>query len=449
MRNFILLIATLGLVTACGGAGGGGGGKPVMVGKKRIVGEYCYMNRSGGTWSFDFRGDGKIIFHRDKDRVLTAIVDGNEIETFENERDFWDFEYRESDDALLSYQLDYNEVFKKETCGDSEFKKTWAANAKASAEAEKKQKAAAEAARIEAARPPPPLVMPASWWPKEWDTKAHPMGRSESTGDKKQLQASRQELIQKLPTYFYMMGNDSLLDEGMQPLWIWWAAIKDCKKAEQIVSDLTTEFGDRQRGASELKAAYDGFKAWAKTQPNEVTLYFKAELSDWNQSTGAFSYGTTHAAVLHDPSKIDLPGRGQNMRGASVSIGTYGEQANALSFIMAHSTRVECSTEDGKSYFTHEPGVTWVLRFGTPKPGWGNSASFSNAPKLPQVVMDRETAAAFAQSNADRSVQVALTVAMGEGSWTGDNGRSVDRPGVLKSAVVTDPAGKVLAKADY
>ena len=452
MRNSIIALASLGLLSACGvGDGGGGGGKPIVIDKKRIPGEYCYMSRDGGTWSFDFRGDGKIIFNREKDRVLTALADGNEIETFENDHGFWDFEYRASDDALLSWQFTSygNEVFKKETCGTSEFKKTFADNVKAEAQAKKEHEARVEAARIEAERPPPPLVMPVRWRPKEWDTRAHPMGRSEATGDKKQLQASRQALIQKLPTYFYFMGNDTLLDENMQPIWIWWAAIKDCKKAEQIVTDLTTEFGDRERGSAELKAAYDGFKAWAKTQPNEATIYFKATLSDWNQNTGAFNYGDTSPAVLHDPSKLELPGRSDSLKGASVSIASYGAEANSLSSIMAHSTRIDCSTEDGKSYFEHQPNVTWVLRFGTPKAGWGNSASFSNAPKLPLVTMDRETAATFAQGNATREVQVAVTVAIGEGSWTSNNGRTMDRPGVLKAAVVTDPAGKVLAKAEY
>src|SRR3546814_2524739 len=69
--------------------------------------------------------------------------------------------------------------------------------------------------------------------------------------------------------------------------------------------DLAGEFGDRARGKAALTQARNELKAWAATQPRDMTLYFTANLSHWNAADGSFPLPTPAVATTLTPQDLE------------------------------------------------------------------------------------------------------------------------------------------------
>src|SRR3546814_20812292 len=99
-------------------------------------------------------------------------------------------------------------------------------------------------------------------------------------------------MVAVTPFILWAVANDTLVTEAFEPIWVWYTAIRSCERGIQMSEDLAGEFGDRARGKAALTQARNELKAWAATQPRDMTLYFNAKNGQWNAAECSFQSQT-------------------------------------------------------------------------------------------------------------------------------------------------------------
>lgn len=282
--------------------------------------------------------------------------------------------------------------------------------------------------------------------PKGWDEKGFLSASGKDIPEGQRIALKVQEAEASVPYMLYMFANDAGLDEQMEPVWAYWQAIRSCEKAEQLVDDLTSEFGDRTRGKAGIAAARKDFLDWAATQPKEITFNTWVTLGAWNQADGTFpvqNYGNVSTIDIEEAKKLHP----DFLDAIAPSIGTYASlriDPNLIPFW--------CPSKDGKSllrYDTQQHG--WRMQLGAydKKRSLPGVPNFSGFPGWPELKMDRDAAKAFSEANPTRRVHITFTVDMDTTPIGHSGGYVVNLVAHMKSASITDPSGKVLATRTY
>jgi len=290
------------------------------------------------------------------------------------------------------------------------------------------------------------LMMPPAWFPKDWDKGAY---RGAEPGIAPDLRRRlRQELMLTEPFLLWAAAHDQGIDEKFEPAWVWWTALRSCARGIQMSEDLGGEFGDRERGRASLTVARDELKAFAAAQPADITMYFAAQLGQWNAQTGSFALGGLGRAYTINALEVEKS-VDELFRGGS-KVELYADaNGQALSGIFAYGTGLQCVAADGGSYYRLGPQRNWQVVFGDVEAGMGGLLYQKSRPILPAVSMTREEAAAFAARNAERKVMVAVTFGPHPRGLPGTANVS-QVWAVLRRAEITDAlGGAVLATRTY
>lgn len=298
------------------------------------------------------------------------------------------------------------------------------------------------------------MLAPPSWMPQDWDPNAF-RGDAYSSHDfslqPELVETLRQEMQLTTPFTLWAVAHDTLIDERFEPVWVWWTALRSCTRGIAMNDDLAGEFGDRARGQAALTTAREELKAFAASQPAEITLHFMVQLGKWNDRTGNFPLAT---AVWHGATNIDAREVARKVEqlspaGATVSMGSDSDGNWNLREIQAPISDVSCVTSDGQKLYRFSRQSQWYAVFGDAERGMGGLVNYRSHANVPAPHMDREQAAAFSQRNPDRSAMVSLSFMPGEGGFVVGSSQSAVRA-VLKKAVVTDAVdGTVLATRTY
>lgn len=293
-----------------------------------------------------------------------------------------------------------------------------------------------------------PLIPSPSWMPADWDQKVFPGAERLGLQPAEDIRKWRQQMIQTVPITLWAVANDTLVDEKFEPIWVWWTALRSCQKGIQMTDDLAGEFGDRERGKAALTTARAELKAWAATQPKDMTMNFTAELGQWNDATGAFMMQNLSNATTLKPK--DVEAIDPYFFGANVELWSdvkAGRQA--INHFQASLLAPECVSADGKMVYKFEKMSQWWVVFGDVDRGMGGLPLYKSRELLPGIVMTREAAAAFAQRNAKRKVEVAVTFEPVGSSFV----KGIDQSAIrakFKQVTVTDALdGSVLATQTY
>ncbi|MBC9030806.1 hypothetical protein IAG41_00220 [Sphingomonas sp. JC676] len=252
----------------------------------------------------------------------------------------------------------------------------------------------------------PALVMPPSWMPADWDRNVYP--GSGGPLDAAGVLRARQNQLATIPFTLWAVAHDTLVTEAFQPIWVWYTAIRSCDRGIQMSDDLAGEFGDRERGKAALTQARTALRAWAATQPPEMTLYFPATLGPWDAASGAFQLQQWGIATTLKPK--DLTFMGPYLDGARVEFWT-DRSGQAINHFQAALGVPECPTKDKTKVYKFERMSQWWVVFGDVDRGMGGLPNYKSREMLPPISMTRDAAAAFAQRNPQRKVVVAVTFA--------------------------------------
>lgn len=250
------------------------------------------------------------------------------------------------------------------------------------------------------------LVMPPSWMPADWDREVYPGSGGGLDADG--ILAARQNMLATVPFTLWAVANDTLVDEKFEPIWGWYTAIRSCERGIQMNEDLAGEFGNRERGKAALVQARSELKAWAAKQPREMTLYFTANLGQWNEANGAFPLQQLGRATTLKPK--DVARFQPFLDGANVELWG-GAGGQAINHFQASLTAPQCKSADGSKIYKFERMSQWWVVFGDVDRGMGGLANYKSREMLPAISMTREQAAALAQRNPERKVEVAVTFA--------------------------------------
>lgn len=183
--------------------------------------------------------------------------------------------------------------------------------------------------------------------------------------------------------------------------WLNYTLVRDCARAGKAIENLRSEFGDRAEGAKTLSDAELEFRAWSKTQPQELTMFATGQLGDYSQEKGQF------AIRPHWPSLWIAPSQ-QTPADARLNLIAGGSGGAASSAILKsiqggdRATKVACRTSDGKELAISFTEIS--LKVNTLANG-----KFSSGFTLPPVAMSLEKAKAMVGSGNSRAVRVALT----------------------------------------
>jgi hypothetical protein len=285
---------------------------------------------------------------------------------------------------------------------------------------------------------------PTAWFPPNWDQRASQAGAQATDADRTN---ATQQMYSVVPLQLFILGNDTELDENFQPAWVWWTALRSCEKGVQLVEDLSGEFGDRARGAASLTAAKNELRQYAATQPQEITLRFVAVLGQWDPNTGLFPISSVDVVSGVDPVKAEEALKGDSLQGGSVSIGN-NDEGSFLNSITMRDYRFNCPGKAENTTQSFSLQINASINFGTPVTQYGQ-IRFVEPPKLPPLHMERDAAAAFAQSNAERKVLVTVTTAATRPSYV-RYGSQLIIPGSLRKVVITNASNNtVIAQQDY
>lgn len=290
----------------------------------------------------------------------------------------------------------------------------------------------------------PELVMPPSWMPSDWDRNAYPQA-GETGMDAQNIRRARQQMLATVPFTLWAISHDTLVNETNQPVWTWYTAIRSCERGIRMTEDLTGEFSNRQRGEAAIAQARADLRAWATTQPREMTLYFTARLGQWEEETGAFPLQQAGKATTLRPKDI---ARVHDLHdGATVELGT--ERAGqSISHFQASLVPAQCAAPGGRLHRFERLSQWWVV-FGDADRGTAGLVNYRSRAYLPPIAMSRDAAAALAQRNPQRAVEVAVTFEPVGSSFV----KGIDQSAIrarFRQVTVTDALdGSVLVSRTY
>lgn len=288
------------------------------------------------------------------------------------------------------------------------------------------------------------LVVPANWMPEDWDPNVYPGAGGPL--DAEAVLKFRQNMLATVPFTLWAVSNDTLVTEAFEPIWVWYTAIRSCERGIQMSEDLAGEFGDRARGEAALTQARNALKTWAATQPREMTLHFTANLGQWNEASGAFPLQNTGKATTLKPK--DLARIDRFVDGANVQLWT-DRTGQAINHFQASLAAPQCASADGTKVYKFERMSQWWVVFGDVDRGMGGLANYRSREMLPPIRMTREAAAALAQRNPERKVEVAVMFAPVGSSFVKGTDQSAIRAR-LRQVTVTDALdGSTLVTAGY
>lgn len=295
------------------------------------------------------------------------------------------------------------------------------------------------------AAPNDPLVMPSSWMPADWDQRVYL--DADPKIDPTNLRNFRQNTLMVTPLPLWAVANyNSGWVEGSVNVFTWTAAIRSCDRGGQIVDDLSGEFGDRNRGQAALAQAQKDFKAWAATQPKDITVYFNAKLGQWNQNNGTFRLQETSMVTTLPPKQIERDGF--IWHGGNVEF-WHDQAGQAINHFQSSLAEPSCISRDGLTRYKFPRLSQWWIVFGDAYVGFGGITSYRSRAYLPPIAMSREAAAAFAQRNPQRKVEVAVTILPGGTSFNNGRNQYFVRA-KYKQVVVTDALnGAALVSKTY
>ncbi len=284
--------------------------------------------------------------------------------------------------------------------------------------------------------------------PADWDQNVFWGAEHVATQPAADILKWRQNMILTVPYTLWAVANDTLVDEKFEPIWVWYTALRSCQKGIQMSEDLAGEFGDRERGKAALTTARNELKAWAATQPAEITLHFTARLGQWNDKTGAFMMqDLSRATTLRtkDAESVD-----PHFDGATVELGSDFQQGlQAINHFQASLLAPDCVSADGTQVYTFQKQSQWWVTFGDVDRGAGGLANYKSRAFLPKISMTREAAAAFAQRNSERKVEVSVTFAPAGSSFVKGVDQSAIRARYTKVTIADALNGSVLAEQSY
>lgn len=292
------------------------------------------------------------------------------------------------------------------------------------------------------------LLKSPSWMPADWDQKVFWGAEHEGQQPAEDILKWRNQMVQTVPFTLWAVAHDTLVTEQFEPIWVWYTALRSCERGIQMSDDLAGEFGDRERGKAALTQARADLKAWAATQPPEITMNFTADLGQWNDATGNFMMqNLSHATTLKPK---DLEAIDPYYDGATVELWSDGKAGRqAINHFQASLVAPECVSKDGKMVYKFEKLSQWWVVFGDVDRGMGGLPLYKSHELLPAISMTREAAAAFAQRNAKRKVEVAVTFGPVGASFVKGTDQSAIRA-KFKQVTVTDALdGSVLATQTY
>ena len=298
-----------------------------------------------------------------------------------------------------------------------------------------------------AATSTPKLLTPPDWMPSDWDRNAYRGADANLQPDL--VHALRQELQLTAPFTLWAVAHDRLIDEKFEPVWVWWTALRSCERGIRMSEDLAGEFGDRERGKSALTKAREELRKFAAAQPDDITMYFTANLGQWNESTGDFPLTNIGSAWNIDALEVERATDQAFRDGAEVQL--YSDRSGQyLTHLRASISTVACVAQDQKSVYKFSRESQWYVVFGDAGRGMGGLANYTSRAPLPGFGMTREQAAALVQRNPERKVMVAVKFgAKEEPGFVVGSQQSAVR-GVLRTIAITDATdGTVLARKNY
>lgn len=288
------------------------------------------------------------------------------------------------------------------------------------------------------------LVVPASWMPADWDREAY-SGSGELV-DAETILKSRQNMLNTVPFTLWAVANDTRISEAFEPIWVWYTAIRSCAGGIELNDDLAGEFGNRERGKSGLTKSRSDLKAWAATQPRELTLYFTAKLGQWNAASGTFQLQSPGTATTLKPQ--DIEAIDPHPDGANVELWS-DRSGQAINHFQASLVAPQCVSADKTKLYKFQRQSQWWVVFGEVDRGMGGLANYKSREMLPAIAMTRDDAANFAQRNSERKVVVAVTFAPVGSSFV----KGIDQSAIrakFRHVTITDVAdGSTLASKTY
>lgn len=291
---------------------------------------------------------------------------------------------------------------------------------------------------------PTGLVVPASWMPADWDREAYP-GSGELV-DAESILKSRQNMLNTVPFTLWAVANDTRVTEAFEPIWVWYTAIRSCAAGIELNDDLASEFGNRERGKAGLTKSRSDLKAWAATQPRELTLYFAAKLGQWNAASGIFQLQSPGTATTLKPREIEAIDPYPD--GAAVELWS-DRSGQAINHFQASLVASQCVSADKTKLYKFQRQSQWWVVFGDVDRGMGGLANYKSREMLPVIAMTRDDAANFAQRNPERKVVVEVTFAPVGSSFV----KGVDQSAIrakFRQVTITDAVdGSVLASKTY
>lgn len=293
------------------------------------------------------------------------------------------------------------------------------------------------------------LIPSPSWMPADWDQKVFWGAEREGVQPAEDILKWRQDMIFTVPFTLWAVSNDTLVDEKFQPIWVWYTALRSCQKGIQMTEDLAGEFGDRARGNAALTSARNELKAWAATQPRDMTLYFTAELGKWDDATGNFMITglPSKATTLRTKDALKFDDYFDGATAEVWSDFTVGRQA--LNHFQASLLAPECVSADGTKVYKFEKMSQWWVVFGDVDRGMGGLPLYKSHQLFPAIHMTREEAAAFAQRNPKRKVEYAVTFEPVGSSFVSGIDQSAIRAKFTRVAITDALDGSVLATQTY
>lgn len=291
---------------------------------------------------------------------------------------------------------------------------------------------------------PDGLAVTSAWMPRDWDGDVY-QGAGQLSDDEA-IRKARQNMINTLPLTLWAVANDTLVTEAFEPIWVWYTAIRSCERGIALSEDLAGEFGNRERGQAGLVAARSDLRKWAATQPTELTASFSARLGQWNAASGAFPIQQAGKATTLKPR--DAARFDPFHDGATVEMWSESTR-HGINHLQVSLLAPQCVSPDGQMIHKFEKMSQWWIIFGDAERGMGGLVRYNKRAFLPEIRMSREQAAAFAQRNPERRVDVAITFGPAGSSFIKYTDQSAIRA-ALQEAVITDALdGTVLARQTY
>lgn len=292
------------------------------------------------------------------------------------------------------------------------------------------------------------LLVAPNWMPRDWDPNVYRGANPANTPE--QDHHLRQQHQLATPLLVWSLAHYSAIDERFQPAWVWWTALRSCERGIRVSDDLAGEFGDRARGEAALVSARKELKAFAATQPDDITLYFVAELGRWDERAGTFPLIVPNPGWSIDARQVERLGDEPFLQGASAVIADSLENDGSRRLLELHAAQsdISCVSADRSTTHTFSLQSTWYVVFGALRNG--SVDGYSGNTRLPGVDATREQAAAIARRNPERKVMVAVTFGAEEEPAPSFRETILSVHGVLRRVVVTDAVdGSTLATKTY